>query len=97
MAKIIFIIFIIFLFLESCAGRRKVYEANYYSEIENVGTEIKSDYIFIRHEDTICWDWYKKLPVFKELMPKSDSVVIKYWGTFREWKAVNREWKAGNR
>jgi hypothetical protein len=67
-----------------------IYEVNYYQEIENTGVLVTSDFISVSRKDTACWDWYKETPVFEELSPKSDSITISYWGTRKEWKALNR-------
>jgi len=67
-----------------------VYEVAYYQELENTGMLVTTDFIHVSKEDTACWDWYKETSVFKELMPKSDSITITYWGTRKEWKVQGR-------
>jgi len=84
----IFLLGMMVLSLSACSPY--VYEVNYYQEIENTGVLVTSDFISVSRKDTACWDWYKETPVFEELSPKSDSVTISYWGTRKEWKALNR-------
>jgi hypothetical protein len=67
-----------------------VYEVTYYQGIENTGVIATSDFVHVSRKDTACWDWYKETPVFEELGPKSDSITISYWGTRKEWRALNR-------
>jgi hypothetical protein len=67
-----------------------VYEVTYYQGIENTGVLASSTFIYMSGKDTLCWDWYKETPVFKEMMPKSDSVTILYWGTRKELRAIGR-------
>ena len=74
--------------LSSCSPY--VYEVTYYQELENTGVLATTDYIYVSKKDTVCWEWYKETSTFKEMMPKSDSITITYWGTRREWKAPNK-------
>jgi len=67
-----------------------VYEVTYYQGIENTGVIATSDFVHVSKKDTACWKWYEETPVFKELSPKSDSITISYWGTRKEWRALNR-------
>jgi hypothetical protein len=74
--------------LSSCSPY--VYEITYYQGIENTGVLASSTLIYMPSKDNNCWDWYKETPVFKEMMPKSDSVTILYWGTRKELRALGR-------
>ena len=87
-AQKIFFLAVLVSSLSSCSPY--VYEVTYYQELENTGVLATTDYIYVSKKDTVCWEWYKETSTFKEMMPKSDSITITYWGTRREWKAPNK-------
>lgn len=67
---------------------RFVYEVDYiqYSD----GLEVRAaDFIFRPKKDSGDWVWYKETPVYKSFAPKADSIVVRYWGTRKEWKKLN--------
>jgi hypothetical protein len=87
-AQKIFFLAVLVSSLSSCSPY--VYEVTYYQGIENTGVLASSTLIYMPSKDNNCWDWYKETTVFKEMMPKSDSVTILYWGTRKELRAMGR-------
>ena len=87
-AQKIFFLAVLVSSLSSCSPY--VYEVTYYQGIENAGVLLSSTLIYMPSKDDNCWDWYKETTVFREMMPKSDSVTILYWGTRKELRALGR-------
>jgi hypothetical protein len=87
-AQKIFFLAVLVSSLSSCSPY--VYEVTYYQGIENTGVLASSTILYVSKKDTACWEWYKETTVFREMMPKSDSITITYWGTRKELRAIGR-------
>ena len=86
--KKIFFLTLLILSLSSCSPY--VYEVTYYQELENTGILTTTDFVFVSRKDTLCWEWYKETPMFKEMVIKSDSVKVSYWGTRGKLRMLGR-------
>ena len=84
----IFLLAVLASSLMSCSPY--VYEVTYYQDLENVGVLANMDFVLVSKKDTADWEWYYETPVYRTLSSKADSIRIRYWGTRKEWKALDR-------
>jgi hypothetical protein len=88
--KKIFALLIAIMCLTSCASHKRAYEVSFHKTVDVIYNIDYIDYIFVHPKDTMCWDWYKETDMYEEFAPQSDSITIKYWGTMKEFRRMER-------
>ena len=76
--------------MSACKRNEVVYEANYVKYQGNDTLIGGSNFNMPYRDDKAAYDWFIKTEVYKDLIQNYDSFYVTYWGTYDEWKEMER-------
>jgi hypothetical protein len=90
MRHIIFISIVLIVFT-SCASQRCVYEINYTEELDFTAELLTIHFVSVKNKEAFNWEVYQTTSAYKELHQKAQVICYDYWGTYKEWKKLNKK------
>jgi hypothetical protein len=89
MKKTLIIVTVITL-MSACKRDEVVYEANYVKYREHDTLVGGGNFNMPYRDDKAAYEWFIQTEVYKFDRPRYDSFYVKYWGTYDEWKEMEK-------